>query len=167
MCIRDSGKTIPVYQNFTVSLGGTEHQVVFDENVGQPTFDEEAKKDELFEKSFKDKQRGRDREYHMVNPHLIRKRKFSFDVELVPERRKDTYLQIVELKEEADFLLGIWGEQIDKDVLKKEYINVTGRPDKLFIPADLIAKPEAEEAEMSPQGRPGAVREAVKNNPGR
>lgn len=161
------GKTIPVYQNFTVSLGGTEHSVSFDDAVGSPEFDEEAKKDELFEKSFKDKQMGKDREYHMVNPKLIRKRKFSFDITMTPERRKDSYLQIIELKEEADFLLGVWGEQVDKDVLKKEYLEITGRPANLFIPADLVAPAEpTEETNMKPQGRAGATKEAVKNNPG-
>lgn len=162
------GETVPVYQNFTVSLGGTEHSVVFDDAVGSEDFDEEGKKDELFEKSFKDKQMGNDREYHLVNPDLIRKRKFSFDIELVPERRKDSYLQIIELKEETDFLLNVWGEQVDKDVLKKEYIEITGRPANLFIPADLVQPVAEEEAGgMKPQGRPGAVQQAVKNNPGK
>jgi hypothetical protein len=161
------GKTVPVYQNFTVNLGGTDHSVEFSEEVGKSTFPEEAKKDDLFEKSFKDKQEGKDREYHMVNPVLIRKRKYSFDIVLVPERRKDAYLQIVELKEEADFLLNVWGEQVDKDVLKKEYIEITGRPANLFIPADLIAPAPTEETTMTPQGRPGATAQAVKNNPGK
>lgn len=159
------GKTIPVYQNFTVSLGGTEHHVTFDDEVGGEDYDEEAKKDELFEKAFKDKQFGKDRAYHLANPTLIRKRKFSVDIELVPERRKDSYQQIIELKEEADFLLNVWGEQIDKDVLKKEYINVTGRPADLFIPADLLKKEAegmpTEETNMKPQGRAGAVQKAV------
>lgn len=160
------GKTIPVYQNFTVSLGGSDHSVVFDDQVGTETFDGEAKKDELFEKSFKERRNGKQKEYHMANPELIRKRKFSFDIELIPERRKDSYLQIVELKEEADFLLGVWGEQIDKDVLKKEYINVSGRPDNLFIPSDLLKPTEPEDPNMKPQGRAGATAQAVKNNPG-
>ncbi|OGG65127.1 hypothetical protein A2Z56_02450 [Candidatus Kaiserbacteria bacterium RIFCSPHIGHO2_12_45_16] len=165
------GNTIPVYQNFTVSLGGTEHQVVFDDQVGTEAMAgevEAAKKDELFEKSFKAKKNGKDIEFHMVNPKLIRQRKYSFDVELVPERRKDSYLQIIELKEEADFLLAVWADQVDKDVLKKEYLDITGRPANLFIPAELMPKPDPQQTgEMKPQGRPGATREAVKNNPGK
>lgn len=162
------GKTIPVYQNFTVSLGGTQHSVVFDDEVGKPTFDQENKRDELFEKAYKERKEGKDTAYHLVNPTLIRKRKFSFDIELVPERRKDTYLQIIELKEEADFLLGVWGEQVDKDVLKKEYFNVTGRPDTLIMPSELMEQaPVAPEEEgMSSQGfgQKGAVKDAVKTN---
>lgn len=164
------GKTIPVYQNFTVSLGGTEHNVVFDEAVGSEGYDEENKKDELFEKSFKDKQAGKDRAYHLVNPKEIRKRKFSVSIELVPERRKEAYLQLIELKEEADFLLGVWGEQIDKDVLKKEYLGVTNRPANLFIPADLLAKEAegmAEDPNMKPQGRAGAVKQSLQTNQGK
>ena len=161
------GKTIDVYQNFTIALGGTEHAVAFDPAVGTAEFDEEGTKDRLFEKSFNEKQNGKDREYHMVNPMLIRKRKFSFDVEMKPERRKDSYLQLIELKEEADFLIGVWGEQVDKDVLKKEYTDITGRPANLFIPADLIEKQneEMQETNMKPQGRAGAVKEQAKNNP--
>jgi len=161
------GKKIDVYQNFTIALGGTEHAVAFDPAVGTAEFDEEGTKDRLFEKSFNEKQNGKDREYHMVNPMLIRKRKFSFDVEMKPERRKDSYLQLIELKEEADFLIGVWGEQVDKDVLKKEYTDITGRPANLFIPADLIQKQneEMQETNMKPQGRAGAVKEQAKNNP--
>jgi hypothetical protein len=159
------GKKIDVYQNFTVSLGGVEHEVAFNDQVGQPDFDEQGTRDKLFEKSYKDKKFGKDREYHLANPNLIRQRKFSFDIELKPERRKDTYLQIIELREEADFLIGVWGEQIDKDILKKEYTDITGRPDNLFLPAELMKQeqPQGEGTNMSaPQGRAGAVKEQAK-----
>lgn len=163
------GKKIPVYQNFTVAMGGKDHSVVFDEEVGQPDYDEEGKKDELFEKSFADGKKGFNTAYHLANPKLIRQRKYTVDIELIPERKKDTYLQIIELQNEANFLLSTWGEQIDKDELSKEYINITGRPDTLFIPKDLLPPPEmAVEDPNAPKdagfNQGGAIKTAVKNN---
>jgi len=161
------GKRIPVYQNFVVSMDGKEQSVTFDDSVGSETYDEDNKRDELFEKSFKDMKKGKKTAYHIVNPDLIRKRKFTFDIELKPERRKDTYLQIIEMREEADFLLSTWGNQIDKDVLSKEYINITGRPDKLFIPSELVKEEQPVEQGQNGNGgfgQKGAVKEAVKVN---
>ena len=131
------GKTVPVYQNFTISMGGVENVVVFDEAVGQPDYDEEGKKDELFQKAFKDKKNGNPTEYFLANPVLIREKKYNLDITIQPERVKDSQLQMMQMWDEFTQLFNTFGRDSEGGTVKvaelqKEYLEVSGRPDTLF-----------------------------------
>jgi hypothetical protein len=167
------GKTINVYQNFTVSMGGGEHAVQFDDSVGGETYDVQGKKDELFQKSFNDRKKGQNNHYYLANPDMIRQRKFAFDVEIVPDRRKDAYLQILELREEFAFLMKTFGKMMNIDEMKKEYLTISGRSDRLFLPGDAIRLNEMlnqqDQGQLNQRTNPGnfgrpKVGEAVKVN---
>ena len=132
------GKKINVYQNFTVSMGGMENSVVFDEEVGGETYDIGAKRDELFTKSFKDKKEGFPTAYYLVNPDSLRNKKYGIDIEMVPERIKDTQLQIMQMREEFGFLRETFGSILNIETLKDEYLQVSGRPSELFMPMDAM-----------------------------
>lgn len=126
------GKTIPVYQNFTVNVAGIENVVVFDEEVGGETYDYEGKKDELFQKSFKDKKKGFATEYYLANPKLIRESKYVVDIEIFPEKIKDSQLQLIQMWDDFTQRLNIFGQQNNIDEMKKEYLETSGKPDTIF-----------------------------------
>ena len=132
------GKKINVYQNFTVSMGGMENSVVFDEEVGGETYDIGAKRDELFTKSFKDKKEGFPTAYYLVNPDSLRNKKYGMDIEMIPERIKDTQLQIMQMRDEFGFLRETFGSILNIETLKDEYLQVSGRPSELFMPMDAM-----------------------------
>ena len=132
------GKKINVYQNFTVSMGGMENSVVFDEEVGGETYDIGAKRDELFTKSFKDKKEGFPTAYYLVNPDSLRNKKYGIDIEMIPERIKDTQLQIMQMRDEFGFLRETFGSILNIETLKDEYLQVSGRPSELFMPMDAM-----------------------------
>ncbi len=87
------GKKVPVYQNFTVNVSGIENVVTFDEEVGTEGYDERGKRAELFERSFKDRKKGFPTEYYLVNPKMLREKRYTLDIEIVPEQIKDTQLK--------------------------------------------------------------------------
>jgi len=132
------GKKINVYQNFTVSMGGMENSVVFDEEVGGENYDIGAKRDELFTKAFKDKKEGFPTAYYLVNPDSLRNKKYGMDIEMVPERIKDTQLQIMQMRDEFSFLRETFGSILNIETLKDEYLQVSGRPSELFMPMDAM-----------------------------
>ena len=164
------GKTISVYQNFTVSMDGTEHNVVLDDNVGGETYDASSKRDELFTKAFKDKKNGNPSAYYLVNPDELRAHKYGLDVEIVPEKIKNTQLQLIEMRDEFGFLRETWGAGINMEELKKEYLQITGRPAELFLPMDamklndmLAQRDGAQPENMGSFGKP-KVKQALKSN---
>ena len=131
------GKKVSVYQNFTVNVSGIENVVVFDEEVGGETYDVEAKRDELFTKSFDEKKKGHPTEYFLANPITLRQSQYNLDIEVVPERFKDTQLQMIQMWDEFTQLINTFGRDAEggavrMDELKKEYLEVSGRPDELF-----------------------------------
>ena len=131
------GKKINVYQNFTVSMGGTEHSVTFDEQVGGETYDAQAKQDELFTKAFKDKKNGFPTAYYLVNPDYLREHKYGLDIEIHPERVKDTQLQLIQMFDEFAKVLGLF-PNVNRESLQKEYLEVTGRPSDFFMPMEAM-----------------------------
>lgn len=131
------GRKIAVYQNFTINVSGIENVVVFDEEVGSPEYDVEAKRDELFQKAFKDKKSGFPTEYYLANPQQIREKKYNLDIVVQPERIKDSQLQMIQMWDEFTQLINTFGRAseggaVDMEQLKKEYLEVSGRPDKIF-----------------------------------
>ena len=134
------GEKIPVYQNFTVNMGGVDTSVMWDSEVGSDGYDEQSKRDELFQRSFKDKQNGRQTKYYLVNPGIIRKRKHTVTCEIIPERVKDTTLQLMAMWDEFAKLVATF-PNVNREEMQKMYLDVSGRSDKLFLPAD-VAKLE-------------------------
>ena len=126
------GKKVAVYQNFTVSVSGVDHSVIFDDVVGQDGYDIDKKNDELFTKSFMDKKKGKLSEYHLVDPRLLRDRKMTLDIEVFAEKVKDSHLQMIELWNEIDQLLKVFGTSVNQEELKKLYLETSNRSDNLF-----------------------------------
>ena len=143
------GQKINVYQNFTVQLNGMDHVVEWDEKVGGEDYDEEGTRDQLFQKSFKDKQAGYPTHYYLVNPDVIRQRKHVVDVEILPERVKDTQLQMMALWEELGQLLATF-PNVNHEELQKLYLDVSGRSDKIFLPAEMAQLEQQMQASMDP-----------------
>lgn len=166
------GKKINVYQNFTVSVDGTEHSVVFDEEVGGETYDVQAKQDELFSKAFKEKKNGFPSAYYLVNPSYLREHKYGLDIEIQPERIKDTQLQIMQMRDEFAFLQQTFGSILNVEALKDEYLQTSGRPAELFMPMDamklndmLAAQGQGQETtNMGSMGK-STIKRAVKGQP--
>lgn len=126
------GKKIPVYQNFAVSISGVEHSVVFDPSLSQEGYDIDAKNDELFTKSFQDKKKGKKKEYYMIDPEILRKRKMTLDIEVYAEKVKDSQLQMISMWEEFTQLLNVFGGEVNMEELKKTYLETSNRSDNLF-----------------------------------
>jgi len=161
------GKTVPVYQNFTINVSGIENVVVFDEEVGGEDYDVDTKRDELFKKGFKEKKAGTPTEYYLVNPNELRNGKLILDMEVTPERIKESQLQMIQLFGEFTQLIELFGRDseggsVSMDELKKEYLETTGRPDELFT-SKMYQKldQETEVSNMANQGNFG--KPTVKN----
>jgi len=103
------GKTVPVYQNFTINVSGIENVVEFNEDVGRPEFDERGKKSELFEKSFKSKKLGIPSEFYVVNPEHLRNKRYKIVMEIIPEQIKDSQLQMIQMFDEFSQLVNLFG----------------------------------------------------------
>ena len=147
-----NGKKVPVYQNFTVSVGGTDHSVMFDEEVGGETYDFEGKRDELFQKSFLNRKKGVSSEYYLANPNYIRQGKYNVIIDIMPEKVKDSQLQMMQMWDEFGKLMGLFGSQVNPDTLKQEYLKVSGRPDNIFISKDLQSLEQQIQAQDQAQG---------------
>lgn len=142
-----NGKNIPVYQNFTVSVGGVEHSVAFDEEVGGETYDFEAKRDELFQTSFKNRKKGIQSEYYLINPRYMREGDYNVIIDIMPEKVKDSQLQMMQMWEEFGKLLETFPD-VNRDTLKKEYLKVSGRPDDMFMSQDMQSLEQQLQAQM-------------------
>lgn len=133
------GKKVNVFQNFTVSISGVDHSVAFDDNMGAEGTNTKAVSYQLFQKSFKMKKEGSPTEYHLVDPALLRDRRFTLDIEVQPEKIKDTAIQLQGLWSEFTELLQIFGTSVNMEDLKKIYLETSNRPDTIFQPAALAA----------------------------
>jgi hypothetical protein len=150
------GKYVPVYQNFSVSISGVEHSVVWDPEMGVMSADDiDKKKGELFEKSFKLKKQGKKQEFYIIDPKLLAQRKMTIDVEVYPEKIKDSQLQMISLWEEFNQLLGVFGQEVNMEELKKLYLETSNRPDTLFAPT------LGAQSNMQPNGGQPMVKESL------
>lgn len=131
------GKTIPVYQNFTVSVDGIENEVSFDEAVGGEAYPVEETKDTLFEEAFQEKKKGYRVEKYMVNPKWIRERRAIIDVEIRPERVKDIQSELIMMFDEFGKLMGLFQGRISMEEMQKLYLELTGRPGSLFLSEEM------------------------------
>lgn len=136
------GKKVNVYQNFTVSSSGVQNVVEFnDELQTNDLYDFKGKRAELFEKAY-----NKPVEYFLVNPKALRDGTAIIDIEIKPERIKDSALQLVTMKDEFDWLLATF-PNANRDEMQKEYLEVSGRSDEMFIPAELAELQNAGQTE--------------------
>jgi hypothetical protein len=131
------GKTIPVYQNFTVNVAGIEHSVEFDDEVGGEAYDFESKRGELHKKAYAEKKAGFPSEYYLANPKWLRENKYTIDIEIHPERIKDSQLQMMQMWDEFTQLLNVFQQDVNKDEMKKIYAETSGRSGEIFISRDM------------------------------
>ena len=159
------GKTINVYQNFTVSVAGIDHNVVFDDTVGAEGYPFEEKRVELFERAFREKKSGRPSEFYLANPNDIRARRYTFDIEIIPERIKDTMYRAMEFRNEFDWLFKNF-PNLNREGIQKEYTQTTGRSDKIFLPVDLAqVAPQVPGAKPAPPPVSEVARAGALNSP--
>ena len=90
----------------------------------------------------------RKNEYHLVSPQMIREGNYIIDMEIVPEKIRDTGLQIQQLLAEFQAIKSVFNN-VDNNELQKEYLKVSGRPDSLFLPEQMM-----KEVETQGQGQP-------------
>ena len=155
------GKTIGVYQNFTVSLAGVQNVVVFDDELQNDLYDVDGKRAELFEKSFKKRAEGKPSEFYLVNPKALRDGTAIIDVEVKTERVKDSALQMITMKEEFDWLLATF-PNVNREEMQKEYQEVSGRSDEMFLPMELTELQEAGQGEQAGAGMGQFAKPSIK-----
>lgn len=157
------GKRIGVYQNFSVNVGGVQHNVIFDDALGDPLLyheDAEAlkqKRSDLHQQSFKAKQAGKPSEFYIVDPVSLREGMPHIDVEIVPERIKETGIRMEEMWNEFTQLLNTFGKNVNMEELKSIYLETRGRPSSIFNSADVMKLDEITAQGVGAFGTPGAT----------
>jgi len=137
--------------------------VTFDTEVGGQDFPVEETRAKLFQESFKSKKKGFPSEFYLVNPDYLREQKLRLDIEIIPERLKDTRVKVLELYEDLAQRLQIFGRANNIEEMKKEYLDATGKPDEIFTATMLNAEEMFGEQNASPKTQPGK-RDRVLNN---
>ena len=160
-----NGKTISVYQNFNVNVGGVNNSVMFDDTLSSPDYGHDTKRNELFQQAFQQKKNGFPTEYYIADPIAIRKGEYDLDIEVFPERVKETDLQLQMLWGEFTNLLNTFGQNVDMEELKKIYLDVSGRPHSVFHSADVMKLQEMQNAAMQGMGQPTGAPPAPTNAP--
>lgn len=155
------GKKINVYQNFAVDIGGVSHNVVFDDTLGDPTMYHPAseqlkqKKSDLFKQAFDSRKSGKPSEFYIVDPKGLREGKPYLDVEIVPERIKETGIRMEEMWNEFTQLLNTFGRNVNMEELKSIYLETRGRPASIFNSADVMKLQEITAQGAGAMGSPG------------
>lgn len=152
-----NGKKVNVYQNFTIDMGGVNHSVVFDDAIGDPSYNHADKQNELHKQAFKAKKDGKPSEFYIANPNDLRQGKHELDVEIIPERIKEVPLQMQELWGEFTELLNTFGKNVNIEELKSIYLEVRGRPASIFNSADVMKLQEITAQGQGAFGTPGAT----------
>jgi hypothetical protein len=151
------GKTVSVYQNFTVSLGGSTHEVVFDDAIGDPTYNHAAKQNELFQKAELNKRKGKNTEYYLADPVQLRRGAYLLDIEIIPERVKEIELQMAAMWEEFTNLINTFGAGVNMQELQQIYLQTRGRPASVFNSEEEMKLKQIEAAQNGmEQGGQGA-----------
>lgn len=141
-----NGKTISVYQDFSISIAGVQNIVTFSDELAELEEDgEEVKKkrNELFKEAHKSKKDGNHTERYLVDPSVIRSGDLVLDLEIRPEQMKDSQIQMIQMFDEFNQILSIFGRSdqggtTDIAEMQKEYLQVSGRSEDFFISQDLI-----------------------------
>lgn len=153
------GKERKVYQDFAISIAGVQNIVAFDEALQDEDFDADAKKSELFQKSYKARENGNPTEYYLVDPAMIRSGKLTLDIEIKPELVKDSQLQMIQMFDEFNQILSLFGRSdqgglVNIEEMKKEYLQVSGRSEDFFVASELAQDPELQAALSEPDAQP-------------
>ena len=130
-------KKVDVFQNFTITNAGVQHSVVFDRNISSPTYDTEKTRAELFTKAHQSKQSGNPTEYYLVDPQVLRDGKVLMQIDIHTEKTKNTGLKLVEMRQEFDWILSVF-PNVNREEMEKEYLAISGRPDSIFTPLELM-----------------------------
>lgn len=170
------GKERKVYQDFSISVAGVQNIVAFDEALQDEDYDVESKRNELFQKSHKSRKNGNPTEYYLVDPDVIRRGELVLVVEVRPEIIKDSQIQMIQMFDEFNQLLSLFGRSdqggtMNMEEVQKEYLQVSGRSEDFFVSADLAQDPELAAAlqgggaayDKGSFGKP-KVNDAVRNN---
>jgi hypothetical protein len=139
------GKPVSVYQNFTVNLNGTEHNVVFNDAMPTDPTEVQDLQYKLFEQAHQSKKDGAPMEFHIADPLKVRDPEITHIIEVVPERIKDSNLMMISLFDEFGKLLEVFGPEVNREQLKKMYTDATGRPSELFNPPQPQQQPMPED----------------------
>lgn len=142
------GKKVNVYQNFTINMNGIEHNVVFNDALPSDPAAIQTMRYDLFEKAHQSKKNGAPMEFHIADPLQIRDPEITHIIEAVPERIKDSNLTMISLFDEFAKLIGIFGNEVSREQMKKIYTDATGRPSELFVP------PQPQQQQLQPGATP-------------
>lgn len=146
------GQKINVYQNFTVNIAGINHAVVLDDRLGdlqEGSADHEDRKYELFQQAFDTKKTEAPTEFYLADPMRLRRGKHIVDIEIFPERIKETELQMQMLWNEFAMLLKVFGRSVDVEEMKALYLETSGRPGELFKSAEAMRLEDMQAAAQS------------------
>lgn len=180
-----NGKKENVYRNWTINAGVVSHSVVFDDALGDPEYEmhgtaHKKLQSKLFQKSFQARKNGKRQKFYIADPDKIRKGQHSLHVEIIPERIRETDLQMEIMWDEFDKLIATFGANVNMDELKNIYLETRGRPASIFNSADAMklqqiqqagamqtfGQPNAPVATMTPSGTPGGGNAAMTGQPG-
>lgn len=149
------GQRVDVFQNFTITSAGVQHSVVFDKSISNPTHNTEKKRSELFTKAFNARKVGTPTEYYLVDPEVLRKGDVIIQIEIHTEKIKNTGLKLMEMRQEFDWLLSVF-PNVNHEELEKEYLAISGRPESIFTPLDLMKLQQGQSnAQQAPSGPAG------------
>lgn len=140
-----NGKTIAVYHNFTFMKTGIQNMVIFDDEIS--SYDKDEVANQLFMKSAKARKGGNPVETYLVDPAELRHGKLMLDITIKPEKLKDSQLQLIQMFDELNQTLGIFGRSdqggyVNIEEVKKDYLEVSGKSDDFFVASDLAQNPE-------------------------
>ena len=143
------GEAVAVYSNFTFMKSGIQNMVIFDDNLG--TYDKDAVANQLFQKAQKSRKEGNPTEVYLIDPAELRSGKYMLDIEINPEKMKDSQLQLIQMFDELNQTMGIFGRSdqggsVNIEEAKKDYLEVSGKSDDFFVVADLAQNPEMQAA---------------------
>ncbi len=141
-------KTVDVFQNFTITSSGVQHKVIFDKSIGEKEYDVDKKRGELFTKAFESKKNGAPTEYYLVDPTILREGELILRIDIHTEKIKNTGLKLAQMQQEFNWLLSVF-PNVNREEMEKEYLNISGRPDSMFIPQELI---QAQQQTQAPTG---------------
>lgn len=144
------GRKMGVYHNFNLNVAGIQNVVVFDDRMSDIDYTETQKeKDQyaLFEEAQKSKKRGSvPSKYFVVNPKDIRENRYIIDIEIRPDKQKNSQLQMMQMWDEFGQAMKVFGRQVNLDEVKKEYLEVSGRSEDFFLAPEVLELQEQEQA---------------------
>lgn len=139
------GKTINVYSNFTFARAGIQNMVIFDDQLSEKNESELA--NQLFMQSAESKKGDTPVETYLVDPLELRQCKYMLDINVKPEKVKDSQLQLIQMFDELNQTISIFGRSdqggsVNIEEVKKDYLEVSGKSDDFFVSSDLAQDPE-------------------------